>query len=269
MLFLLLMLAQVQRGLPNSEEFIEAAKAELVFQLDEDKLLKGYAYRRTTSHEKLGRDGTAKETELIEHEIFHSDRGRYEKLISRNGVPLRDEELRKQDEELARKGSRKRDSGPPFAPKSRDDQRAMIDDMFRVWDFQMVRREIIAGRPAIVIAFAPKPGVAAKTSSGKWMFKNARGVAWVDEADHRVVRIRAVVNNDISVAWGVVAKLHKGTEIIREWRKVNDEVWLPSWSQKRIHGSAFMVGFNFIEIEQYSDYRKVDVETNLRFGSPN
>lgn len=254
---ILLMMSQPQRPLPRLEQFLEATKTELTLQLDEDEVLKGYVYRRKTSHEKLGRDGMAKNGEVVEHDLFQFDAGSYAQLISKNGVRVFEQELEKQD------------SGPPFAPKSRDDRGAMIDDMFRVWNFQMVRRDLIGGRPAVVIAFEPKREAKPKTQAGKWMLKNSKGVAWVDEADHRIVRIRTVLINDISLAWGMVAKVHKGTEVTREWRKVNDEVWLPSRSQKRFRGRAFMVGFNFLEIEEYSDYRKFDVETKLRFGSPN
>lgn len=256
-LFLLFMLTPQQSPLPDLGRFLEATKAELIVQLDEEELLKGYVYRRKTSHEKVGRGGGIKDTEVVEHEILQLDAGHVERLVSKNGVPLPEQELKKH-----------KASGPPFAPKSHEDKLAMIDDMFRVWDFQMIRRQNIAGRPAIMIAFAPKKNAKPKTLSGKWMFKNAEGVAWVDETDRRIVRMRTVVIKDISLAWGLFAKVHKGTEVTREWRKVNNEVWLPSWSQKRIRARAFMVGFNFVEIEEYSDYRKFDVETKLRFDSP-
>jgi hypothetical protein len=266
---LLLLMFQTQRPLPSLDQFLQATKAELMLQLDEDELLKGYVYRRKTSQDTLGRNGIPKGGEVAEHEVFQFDEGPYEKLVSRNGVPVRDGELQKQDEEHLTKGWTKDDSGPPFAPKSREDREAMIEDMFRVWRFQMVRREFIAGRPAVVIAFGPKKDAKPNTLAGRWMFKNSEGVVWVDEADHRIVRSRTVLINSVSLAWGLFGKVHKGTEIIREWRKINDEVWLPSRSQTRLRGRAFLVGFNFLKIEEYSDYRRFDVETKLEFGSPN
>jgi hypothetical protein len=265
-----LLIAQSQRPLPNPELFLQATRSQLILQLDEHELLKGYVYRRKTTREKLGRDGMAKDGQVVEHDIFEFNDGPQEKLISRNGVPLAEPNPEKQDDQENKENWKKNESGPPFAPKSRQDREAMIDDMFRVWNFQMVRREFIAGRPALLIAFGPKKDAKPQTLAGKWMFKNSEGVAWVDEADHRIVRMRTVLIKDVTLGWGLVAKVHKGTEIIREWRKINNEVWLPSWSQKRLRARAFMMmGSNLREIEEYTDYRKFNSETKLDFVSPN
>jgi hypothetical protein len=265
---LLLGLLQVSRPLPDLHQFLQATKAELIIQLEEEELLKGYTYRRQTVRENRSGDGDLKGVDVLEHEIFQLDSGPYQKLVSRNGVPLSADELRKQDE-ARKKGAASTKGGPPFFPKTRTDRLEMIEDMFRVWDFQLFRRELHNGRLTIVIAFAPRKGAKPKTLAGKWMFKNAQGVAWIDEADHRLVRLRTVLIDDVSLAWGLFAKVHKGTEITREWQKVNDEVWLPSWSQKRLRARAFWVGVHFLEIEHYADYRKFDVETKLHFSSPN
>jgi hypothetical protein len=229
----------------------------LILQFDEREILNGYVYRRRTSRDELGRNGIAKGSAVVEHDIFQFDAGAYARLISKNGVPIPEQGLDKEDSWL------------PFVPNSRSEQEAVIEDMFRVWKFQLVRRDSIAGRPALVVAFEPIANSKAETRTGNWMFKSAKGVAWIDAADHRIVRLRAVLINDISLGWGVVAKIHKGTEITREWRKVDNQDWLPSWSQKRLSGRAFMLGFSFLEIEEYSDYRKFALETNLRLGSPN
>ena len=232
--------------LPDLNEFLEITKAGLVEQLDEEEVLEGYTYRRRT----------IRDNEVKEHDIFQFDMGLYTRLISENGVSAREQDLEKQD------------SGPPFVPKSEKDRRAMIDDMFRVWSFQLVGRDSVRGRTALVIAFEPRKDAKPQTRSGKWFFRNSKGVAWVDERDHRIVRMHTTVIKDISFAWGLFGKVHKGTEILREWRKVNDEVWLPSMSLKRFHARAFMVGLSFQEIEQYFDYRKFDGETKLQLGSP-
>jgi hypothetical protein len=226
--------------LPELDSFLDATRSALVEQLDEDSLLEGYAYRRRTIREET----------VSEHDIFRFDSGRYEKLISENGIYSKPSDLDKV--------SGRSDTNPS----------ALIDDMFRIWDFQMVGRETVRGRPAIVVAYAPRHEAKPQTRSGRWFLKNARGVAWIDEQDHRVVRFHTEVMNDISLAWGLLAKVHKGTEVVREWQKVNDEIWLPSMSIKRVRARALMVGVQVEEIEQYFDYRRLDIETKLPPGGP-
>jgi hypothetical protein len=227
------------RPLPALDELLQLTKAQLIEQFDENALLRGYSYRRRT----------IRDNDVKEHNIFQFDNGGYSKLIRENGVAVHAEDLEKHD------------SGGLLSPKT-------VDDMFRVWTFQLVSREIVSGRPTLVVTFEPQKNSRPETRYGKWLFKNSKGVAWIDEEDHRLVRMRIVFINDVSVGWGLVAKLYKGTEWIREWRKSDDEVWLPSMSLTRVKGRAFLVGIDFQEIQQYFDYRKFDGETKLRFDSP-
>jgi hypothetical protein len=243
---LLIWLTLAQQPLSYLSEFLQVTRTQLALQLDEEDLMQGYTWRRRT----------IRGTGMKEHDVFQFDSGLYTKLVSENGVSIPRQDLEKQD------------SGALFVPKSDSDRVAVIEDMFRVWNFEMVGRESLYGRPTIVIAFEPHRNAKPETRAGKWLFRNSRGVAWIDEEDHRIARMHTIVTNDISLVWGLFAKVHKGTEIIREWRKVNDEVWLPSMSLKRLHARAFLVGVNFQEIEQYYDYRKFGVETNLLFDSP-
>ena len=238
MILLLLLLVQIQKPLPDLDRFLQATKTELVGQIDQHEVLEGYTYHRKTIYERLSADGKIKNSEVTQDEIVR-------------GVPLK---------------HKHRD--PIFVSRSKSDNAAMIEDMFGVWDFLILRRENIDGRPAIAIAFAPKKRARPQTDAGRWLFKNAKGVVWVDEADHRIVRVHAVLVNDISVAWGMLARAHKGSEMFREWKKVNDEVWLPSWSRVHLLARAFIVGFNFEEVEEYSDYRKAYAVTNPCYDSP-
>jgi hypothetical protein len=232
--------------LPDFTAFLDITRSQLALHLDEDKSMEGYTWRRRT----------IRDDQVTEHDVFQFDSGLYTKLVRENGVSKSNQDLRKQD------------SDQPFAPGRGIDRLDVIEDMFRVWKFEMAGREVLHGRPAIVVAFEPRAGAEPETRAGKWLFRNTRGVAWIDEQDHRIARIHTVVINDISLVWGLFAKVHRGSEVIREWRKLNNEAWMPSMSMKRFHGRAFMIGLDFEEIEQYSEYRRFDVETKLRFESP-
>ena len=142
----------------------------------------------------------------------------------------------------------------------------MVDDVFRVYDFSMVGRETVAGRPAIAIDFAPKPGAAPLTDEGKVM-KKARGRVWIDEDDHQVARVEAQTLDDISAA-GFLFKLYKWTTVSFERRKVNQEVWLPSEMRLAGSGRALFRRFHLETVVQYSDYRKFSVETDTKFAFP-
>src|SRR5207244_156231 len=102
----------------------------------------------------------------------------------------------------------------------------IIDDAFHVFIVEMVGREEIGGRPAILLRFHPRPEYKPRTSEGKNM-QHIAGRAWVDEEDHQLARVELEVIDPISIGLGILAKLQKGASILAERRKFNDEIWLP------------------------------------------
>jgi hypothetical protein len=52
----------------------------------------------------------------------------------------------------------------------------------------------------------------------------------------------------------------------RDWRKINDDVWLPLRTEARVKGRAwfFVDGFNAKIIEEFSDYKKFSVNTTIK-----
>ncbi len=97
------------------------------------------------------------------------------------------------------------------------------------------------------------------------VLSNVVGHAWVDEADLSLVRIDAEIVDAITVGpFGSLARISEGTEYVREWRKVNDEVWLPSRLSMTIEARAPLLRKTHRKIEeQYSDYRRFHVDTEF------
>src|SRR5207245_1870683 len=91
---------------------------------------------------------------------------------------------------------------------------------------QIVGRENLAGRPAIIVKFQPHPGYQPKTSEGKNM-QHVAGMAWISEDDHQIARVELGVIDPISIGLGILARLQKGASIKAERQKFNDEIWLP------------------------------------------
>ena len=72
----------------------------------------------------------------------------------------------------------------------------------------------------------PKPGVKPQTDDGQIM-QHFKARAWVSEADYELVRAEIEALDDLSIGWGLLARVHKGTSATYQRRKVNNEIWLP------------------------------------------
>jgi hypothetical protein len=96
------------------------------------------------------------------------------------------------------------------------------------------------------------------------------GRAWIDEEEHQVARIEAEVIEPFSIGLaGILAKLQKGASITEERRKFNDEIWLPVKTEVSLNARVLLLaGISFHQIVEYSDHKKYNVDTILKFPKP-
>ncbi len=102
-------------------------------------------------------------------------------------------------------------------------------------EIRIVGREVVDGRPTIILSFEPKPGFKPVTEGGK-VIQKLSGQAWIDEEDRQLVRLEARLLDTLGVGPIRVARLQKGASAYFQRRKVNGEIWLPS--EARFTGAA-------------------------------
>ena len=217
-----------------------------------------------------------KKTEVNVYQVFPGspERPGYRRQFVKNGVPVSAKELEKQDREHQKQidagGRQRRRQGPPWrrggnsGNRLRDDDK-IIDDLFALYDIHIVGRESVADQPSFLVTFKPRPNYKPKTREGGIM-QHIAGKAWVSEDDHQLARLDAEVIDTISIGFGMLAKLQKGTHILTERHKFNDEIWLPARTEISLAARLLMLkGFNVQEIVEFSDHKKFSVDTILTF----
>jgi len=93
--------------------------------------------------------------------------------------------------------------------------------------------------------------------------------AWVNESDYELVRLDADSIDTLSMGFGVLARLQKGSRLSFMRRKVNGEVWLPaavSYSGGVRVGLLRMLRRSCTS--EYSGYRKFTVDTAATYKPP-
>ncbi len=175
-------------------------------------------------------------TEVHVFDIFEGspERVGYRRQIVRNGMPLTPVELQKEDQEFQKRKEpierKLKQATPAEREKTRADrlkhEEEVLDDVFGLYDVEMVGREMLDGRPAILLSFRPRQTFKPKTEEGQRM-RHVAGRAWINENDHELARVHLEVIDPISIGLGILAKLQKGATIEYERRQFNDEIWLP------------------------------------------
>ena len=140
----------------------------------------------------------------------------------------------------------------------------MIDDILGGFEFELLRREAFEDRGAIVLRFRPSEDVEFESKIGKTVFSKVLGHAWIDESDFRLVRVEAEIVEDVTLGpFGSLARIHKGTQYLKEWREI-DDVWLPSSLKMTLKVRTLLMRTSRKQIvEEYSDYRKFSLDPSF------
>jgi hypothetical protein len=90
-----------------------------------------------------------------------------------------------------------------------------------------------------------------------------QGRVWIDKKEAQWVKLDITAIDTISVGF-VLARIHKGTHLIIELTRVNDEVWLPKHVQLHFDARiALFKGYDDDVDQTYRDYKKFRTDTKM------
>jgi hypothetical protein len=268
------------RPLPELSDFLDRIKDNL----KSDRLLQcQYTYNMKSSTRYLDKQGRVKKIENREYEVYPSldEDMAYERLISKDGRPLDAAKLDEQDRKYKKKadarsrrlaGERKSDQEERLAKEAEESrkERETIEDLLKLYEFTLLRREMIDSHSAIWMEFTPKSQYRPQTKDGN-ILKKLRGRALVSESDYQIIRVDVELSEDLSFGLGLLARMHKGATLRFMRRKINNEIWLPA--EFELIGSARVLLLKQLRVEStsfFSEYKKYSVSCTyeLMTGKP-
>ena len=238
-----------------------------------DEILKKYTCHLTEEEEKTDSNGQVTSRTVKEYDIFYVGEDEVRHLLAKDGKPLEGDEKKKEDERFSKDFDEKKkkqaalDNDPKKQAKQDEAEQAQISDFLRAERFTNPRRELFRGQEVIVFDFGPNPDYKPKNLAEN-IVQKLGGVLWVDEQARDVARLEARFNDNVKIGGGILGSLSKGSNLVFEQTMVNNEVWLPSYSE--VHASARLVFLKVKEneIDRYSDYKKFSSEVKLGASTP-
>jgi len=204
---------------------------------------------------------------------------RWNRLIAEDGRPVPPAELEKADRErqqhaeeyarkLARDPAKEREKQDRERARSKRERMESIDEVFRVFDIRMLGRETLEGHDTIAFSLTPRPSVKPPTRDGRIM-QNFSGRAWISESDYELVRLDVEAIDTVSFGFGLLARVHKGSQASFRRRKVNDEAWLPAMATYTASARVALVKvLRRGGVSEFSDYKKFGVDTSVTYARP-
>jgi hypothetical protein len=269
--------AQSSVPLPDQAHFFAEARKRLA---SNDLIQSRYSFRERTTELRLnpfGRNMGTGPVNVYEYYPHPNEALSYRRLVERGGRALTRAELRKQDDEyrekladwqrhVAREGASARLARLREAEEAKRRDQALADEALSMFDFRITGRDTWEGEPAIIVAFAPRPGAQARSREGR-LARVFAGRAWIHEFEYELMRVEATATDDVSFWGGVVGRLNKGLAAHFTRRRING-VWLPVETRFKGTGRALLVRKLDIDFARdYYDYRPFDfAELPARLG---
>jgi len=271
-------LAAQQRPLPDQQAFLQEVRKHL--DTDEFRQL-GYMYVETRRDRKLDKAGQpiGESVKILESYPGLPGEERWQRVLSEDGKAIPPQELERRDrerqkhvEEYARKLAKDPEQMKAKEERERERRRRelaeSIDDIYRVFDVRMVSREAIEGHDTILLALTPRHDANPRTRAGGIM-RNFNVRAWISESDYELVRLDAEAIDTVSIGFGLLARVHKGSKASFQRRKVNGESWLPAradyFVSVRVGLLAVLRRGGSVE---FSNYKKFGVDSSYRIATP-
>src|SRR5271156_1045921 len=249
-----------QTAIPDAATMLREVEAH---QKQLDKIRENYTFRAVQTTRQLDSSGNTKKTETEEHEVFFVNGHQVEKLVRKDGKDLTPDQAGKEQDRVNKEVVKF--SKPGSANPDKDD--ITVARLLEIVTFSRPRRVSLNGRNTVVFDFAGDEH--AKTHGrNEDALKKVSGTVWVDEADHEVSRMSAILDENYHIGFGLLASVAKGSNVVFDQALIRNEAWLPTAIALHLQARAFLVAGFRAEIDvRFDQYRKFQTDAVQQPGA--
>jgi len=253
----------------SQDEIRELIRRSADKDMENDKKLRDYLYLERDEQHILDGKGQVKSTHIKAYEVMEIYGEPVQKLIAKDDKPLSEKDANKEDEKIQKLiDKRKNESAEDRQKrlekeeKNRAEDRQFVREVADAYNYKFAGVEKIDDRENYVIDGEPKPGYEPHLKQAKILPK-FRYRAWIDKDETEWKKLDIECIDTVSWGW-FIARVHKGSRIVLEQTRVNDEVWLPQHINIKIDARfALMKQFDMDLDIGYRDYKKFRTETKI------
>ena len=237
--------------------------------VENDKKQRQYTYIEREEEHKLDGKGQVKSSESRTHEIMVLYGEQVQRLVAKDDTPLSEKDAAKEEEQIRKLTDKRKNESEEQRrkrlaeeEKNREDARKFVSEVADAYTFHLMGMENIDGRVTYVIDAQPRPDFQPHLKEAKILPK-FRFRAWIDQAESQWVKLDAECIDTVSLGW-FLARIHKGSRLLLDQARVNDEVWLPRHVAVKVDVRvALLKNFNMEADLTYRDYKKFRTDTKI------
>ena len=249
--------AQTEPPLPSAAEIVTKA-FERAKQIAAQGARKKYAYTRHQVTEELDSKGAIKERREKKYEVLLIAGWPYSKLVRINGEPLSEKQA-VQEEERERKARerfsrRKQSRGGELM--------ALSQDLIDRYAFTVERREVLNGRPALVLSFQPRSKDLPIKQMADHVLNHVAGHVWVDEVEFDIAKFDLHLERKLTLWDGILASFER-FDLMLVRTRMEQGVWINSSFASSVEGRKLFDSVRYKTREQSSNFRRMTDEGSM------
>ena len=256
-------------GTVPAEQIRELLRRAEEKDLENAKRQRDYTYLERVERHRLDGHGGIDKTETWTSEVLEIYGEPVVRRTSKDDKPLSADEAKNEDEKIQKiidkrknESEQERRKRLVREEKDREQDRKFVLEIADAFNFQLIGSDVIGGRDTWVFEGEPRPGYEPKDRNAK-MLSKFKGRVWIDQAEAQWVKLDITAMDTISVGF-VLARIHKGTHLVIELTRVNDEVWLPKLVELHFDARVALFKSYDDDVEQtYRDYKKFRTDTKI------
>jgi hypothetical protein len=253
----------------SREQIQEMIRISAEKDVENDKRQRDYTYVEREEEHKLNNKGEVSSTETRTYEVMQIYNEQVRRLVAKDDKPLSDKDAAKEEEKIQKiidkrknESDSQREKRLKEEEKDRQENREFVKEIADAYNFKLAGIETLDGRETYAIDGEPRPGFEPKRKEAKILPK-FRFRVWIDRTENQWVKLDAECIDTVSFGL-FLARIHKGSRILIDTTRVNDEVWLPRHVALHVDVRvALLKNFNMNEDISYKDYKKFHAASRI------
>ncbi len=248
----------------DGEQLRQLVRKTLDLRLENEKKLLDYGFLRRTHKKQRSAAGEVKSEERFTARVERREGLRVSYIVERNDEPVPADEMAQSHARIREIAAERRAETPEqrrkreSAERKEPGERDYLQEFPNAAEFKLVGTEKVAGRDTLVVDFEPRPGYKPKDMKAR-IFEKVRGRIWIDKAESQFLKMDAEVFDTVSIGFGVLAKIEKGTQFHLRQMRLTDGTWAPSHQLMSFNARVMLVKSMRNEVETtFSDFRRLD-----------
>jgi hypothetical protein len=131
----------------------------------------------------------------------------------------------------------------------------MSTNLLNRFSFTVTGREIVDGRPALIVDFKPKSKNLPEPTLKDRFINKAAGRVWVDEAEAVLVKANVYLTEKVTLFGGIVGAVHKFTGSFGR-KRTEDGLWFTSLAKWHLEAREVVLNRTIDFEEKKTDVRK-------------